>query len=100
MEFLLNIAIRFTPDVNEATRQRLLQEEHAQVQLLQQQGHLARLWRTPAQFGNWGLWRAQDATQLHALIAGLPLYPWMQVAVHPLARHPLDLPGADGNSLT
>ncbi|AMR28292.1 muconolactone delta-isomerase [Hymenobacter psoromatis] len=99
MEFLLNITIHFTPDVAETTRQHLIQEEHTQAYLLQEQGHLVRIWRIPAQFGNWGLWRAEDATQLHALITGLPLYPWMQVAVHPLARHPLDPPGADGRPL-
>ncbi len=52
MEFLLHIILRFTPDVAEPARQRLLQEEHTQAHLLQEQGHLVRIWRIPAQFGN------------------------------------------------
>ena len=59
-------------------------------------GHLVRIWRTPCSFGNWSLWRASDATQLHDVVSSLPLYPWMQINVHPLGKHPLDPIGADG----
>jgi muconolactone D-isomerase len=36
------------------------------------------------------LWRAADATDLHEIIAALPVWPWMDVTVHALGRHPVD----------
>ena len=98
MEFLLNISIRFTRDEDGETRDRLISEEHVAATALKDQGHLVRIWRTPGKFGNWSLWRAEDATQLHEVISSLPLYPWMEVDVHALAKHPLDPAGADGET--
>lgn len=76
MEFLLNISISFTRDEDEQTRARLIAAEHEAVQALSSQGHLVRIWRTPGAFGNWAVWQAQDATELHDIISGLPLFPW------------------------
>jgi muconolactone D-isomerase len=33
-----------------------------------------------------------DATVLHEALSSLPLYPWMDINVHPLAVHPNDPP--------
>ena len=37
-----------------------------------------------------GVWEAADATELHELISSLPLFPWIDAEVTPLATHPLD----------
>jgi muconolactone D-isomerase len=44
----------------------------------------------PGRRANVGLWRALDATRLHEDLATLPMYPYMRIAVEPLARHPSD----------
>lgn len=92
MEFLPKIVIRGTGDLDEETRERMLAEEHARGEELARGGHLVRMWCTPGVFGNWSLWRAEDATELHEIISGFPLFPFME---HPLARHRLDPPGAE-----
>jgi muconolactone D-isomerase len=53
-------------------------------------GALRRLWRDPGHWANWTLWCVSDADDLHALLTSLPFHPWMDVTVHPLARHEAD----------
>ncbi len=96
MEFLVNIEIEWPPDGDESERKRLFAEEVARGQELAAAGIMKRLWRVPGRWANWGLWEAVDATALHDAISSLPLWPWMNVTVHPLARHvndPAALPG-------
>ena len=60
---------------------------------LAEQGHLLRLWTPPSEPGEWrtlGLWRAQDAADMQAILESLPLYVWMIVETTPLTQHPND----------
>ncbi len=54
------------------------------------QGHLVRLWTLPGEGRSLGLWRAQDAAGMQAILESLPLDAWMTVQTTPLARHPSD----------
>ena len=51
-------------------------------------GTIKRLWRIPGQWANWGMWEAPDATALHAAMTSLPMWPYLDAEVHPLAAHP------------
>jgi len=51
-------------------------------------GHLKRLWRIPGKWGTVGLYEAVDATELHDLLASLPMWPYTEMRVEPLAQHP------------
>ena len=87
MEFLVNIEIRWPPDADLARREEIFQRELTRGQELARAGTMKRLWRVPGRWANWGLWEAEDATALHEALSSLPLWPWMDVTVHPLARH-------------
>lgn len=87
MEFLVRIDIHWPPEAPSEDRERIWEEEFRQGQLLAEQGLLRRLWRVPGRSANWSLYEAQDATQLHEALCSLPLYPWMDIEVHPLAVH-------------
>ncbi len=54
------------------------------------QGHLLRLWRLPGHGRTLGLWHADDAAGLQAILASLPLRAWMSVQTTPLTTHPSD----------
>ena len=54
------------------------------------QGHLLRLWTLPGEGRSLGLWRAQDAAGMQAILESLPLNAWMTVQTTPLTRHPSD----------
>ena len=49
-----------------------------------------RIWRLPGRFANVSLYRTGDATELHAALTSLPLWPWMRIRVEALAVHPLE----------
>jgi muconolactone delta-isomerase len=66
---------------------------------LAKQGHLVRLWTLPAEPGAvpaLGLWRAADAAELTAIMAALPLFPYLRTQTTPLTPHPSD-PAAPGS---
>jgi muconolactone delta-isomerase len=67
--------------------------EAARAKELAGQGHLLRLWMLPAGDSRGealGLWRARDSAEMGAIVASLPLDPWMSVRTTPLTRHPSD----------
>lgn len=90
MEFLVRIEISLPPDMPAGERTALLEAEARRGRELIAQGALVRVWRVPGRFANISLYRAADATELHALVSSLPLWPWMDVNVEALARHPLE----------
>jgi muconolactone delta-isomerase len=94
LEFLVEIEVRWPPDGDQAQKERLVAAEARRARELAADGALLRLWRVPGRWANVGLWQAQDATALHDAIASLPFYPWLDVRVRPLARHPSDPQGA------
>ena len=92
MEFLVRIDIDLPADVTEARRSELLEAEAERGRELIASGALRRIWRVPGRWANVSLYEASDATELHALLTSLPLWPWMEVQVEALAMHPLELP--------
>lgn len=88
MEFLVHMTITLPPDLPEPRRSELLAAERVRGLELIEQGLLVRIWRLPGRFANVSLYRVADATELHAAISSLPLWPWMNVEVEALARHP------------
>ena len=93
VEFLISLTITVpegTPDQTvDDTKAREAQRAHE----LAEQGHLLRLWTPPNQPGQWrtlGLWSAQDAAEMAAVLESLPLYVWMTVEATPLSQHPND----------
>jgi muconolactone delta-isomerase len=66
---------------------------------LADEGHLERLWRLPGRGQALGLWRADDADDMEAVLESLPLYDWMTVQTTPLTPHPSDpqLEGVSGS---
>lgn len=89
-EFLVNIKIKWPRDLPAETIEQLSIDERKMAAEYAAEGRLVRMWRVPGRLENWGLWRAADATALHATISSLPVWPYMDVTVHPLADHPVD----------
>lgn len=90
MEFLVHIEVRWPADGDLSDLARLTEAERIRARELAAAGYIRRLWRIPGRRANWGLWEARDATDLHAALASLPLFSWLDVQVHPLAAHPSD----------
>ena len=58
------------------------------VKELQQQGKWRHIWRITGQYSNISIFDVESNEELHNLLQGLPLYPYMNIEVMPLNRHP------------
>ena len=89
-EYLVHIEVHWPPDGDPARRDELMAAERARGQELVAAGVIRRLWRVPGRWANWGVWRADSPDDLHAALASLPFFPWLDIEVIPLAGHPND----------
>ena len=93
MQFLLHIEVTWPPDGDPDEKERRIRAEHQRSRELAAAGVIKRVWRIPGRWANWGIWEAPDATAIHEAVTSLPMWPYLDVDVHPLADHPND-PGA------
>lgn len=91
MEFLVRFEINQPESMSPDERERLRVIERARAMELREQGVLKRLWRVPGRRAVVGLWETSDATALHEALSSLPMFPWMDVDVEPLATHPQEM---------
>ena len=68
--------------------ERLKTDEKARAQELQRSGTWVHLWRIAGQYSNISVFDVESHDALHSILSTLPLFPFMEIAVTPLARHP------------
>jgi muconolactone D-isomerase len=61
--------------------------ERAYSQALQRDGRWPHLWRVAGRYANVSVLDA-SVDELHELLSGLPLFPYLDIRVTPLARYP------------
>jgi len=88
MEFLVRFEPKPPADMSTEERERLRALERERAGELRERGALKRIWRVPGRRGVVSLWEAEDATELHDALASLPMFPWIDAVVEPLAVHP------------
>ncbi len=90
MEFLVRTRLTRPATATDEDVAAMMAAEKVRGEELMAAGTIKRLWRVPGEWGAWVLYEAEDATAVHAAITSLPLYKWMAVEVHALAKHPFD----------
>jgi len=80
----VNLPTAMPPD--QATR--LKQDEKDLAQQLQREGKWRHLWRIAGQYANVSIFDVGSVDELHTLLTSLPLFPYMQIEVMPMCRHP------------
>ena len=88
MLYCVRMDVRVPHDVDPDRFERLKAEEKARAQDLQRAGAWRHLWRIAGQYANVSIFDVADHDELHAIISSLPLFPFMEISVTPLARHP------------
>jgi muconolactone delta-isomerase len=89
-EFLTTFTTMIPDGTSSQTVVQTEAREAERARELARQGHLRRLWKLPGEGRALGLWRAQDAAGMQAILASLPLDAWMTVETTPLTPHPSD----------
>jgi muconolactone delta-isomerase len=90
MEFLTTFTLTVPGGTPAQTVERTKAPAAERVHELAGQGYLARLWAPPGEGRSLGLWQAQDAAEMRAILKSNPLDAWMTVQTRPLTRHPND----------
>ncbi len=88
MLYCVRMDVRVPHDVDPDRFERLKAEEKARAQELQRAGAWRHLWRIAGQYSNISVFDVPDHDALHAILSSLPLFPFMEIVVTPLARHP------------
>ena len=88
MLYCVRMTVNVPQDMDPARFERLKAEEKAVAQELQHSGKWRHLWRVAGQYANISVFDVDNHDELHGLLSSLPLFPFMDVTVTPLARHP------------
>src|SRR5262249_5802446 len=98
VEFLTTFTVTIPAGTPDEDVDDLTTREAHRAHQLAQQGKLIRLWTLPAEHGTshaLGLWRAQNLSELQAILKSLPLDPWMTTQTTRLTEHPNDPAASD-----
>ncbi len=87
MLFMAEMTVRIPASLDAQVVEQLKADEKAMSQRLQREGTWRHLWRVVGQYANVSIFDVKDNDELHNLLIALPLYPYMEITVTPLAQH-------------
>ena len=88
MLFHVRMDVRLPVDMDPARAAELKATEKAYSQKLQRSGKWRHIWRIAGEYANYSVFDVAGNEELHELLGGLPLFPYMDISVAPLCRHP------------
>jgi muconolactone D-isomerase len=88
MLFHVRMDVNLPPAMPADQSSALKKEEKAIAEGLQASGKWRHLWRIAGQYANVSVFDVDSVEELHTLLSTLPLFPYMQIEVMPLCRHP------------
>jgi muconolactone D-isomerase len=91
MLFLVRMDVNLPTDMPAEEAAAIKATEKAYSQDLQQQGKWRHIWRVVGEYSNYSVFDAESNDELHNMLSGLPLFPYMDISVTPLAKHPSDI---------
>lgn len=88
MLYLVHMIVDIPSTLPAEEAARIKAEEKAYAQQLQQACKWQHLWRVVGEYANYSVFDVQSNDELHDILSALPLFPYMQISVTPLAKHP------------
>jgi muconolactone D-isomerase len=88
MLFQVAITVRIPHDVDAERIKQLTAHEHERAAQLQRQGKWLHLWRVTGKWANISIFQVETPDELHGILESLPLFPYLDVEVTSLCRHP------------
>ena len=87
MLFLVRMDVHIPHDLPADQASDIKAREKAYSQELQRDGRWPHIWRVVGEYANYSVFDVASNDELHQLLQGLPLFPFMKISVTPLARH-------------
>ncbi len=88
MLFQVQMDVRIPHDLPADRAEALKREEREKAQSLQEAGVWRHLWRHAGRYANTSIFDVESPQALHDVLSTLPLFPFMEISVTPLCRHP------------
>ncbi|MCZ4536881.1 muconolactone Delta-isomerase [Gordonia terrae] len=88
MHFLAQMEVTIPQDIDTEKLERLLTAERERAQELQRQGKWPQLWRVAGRYANVSVLDVESIDELHELLSSLPMFPFLDIKVTPMTRHP------------
>jgi len=88
MLFQVEMTVKLPPDMPAEQAAKIKATEKAYSQDLQNQGKWRHLWRVAGSYSNISIFDVEDNAELQEIVSNLPLFPYMDISVKPLCRHP------------
>ena len=88
MLFQVEMDVRLPHDFPAEKVEALKQTERARAQELQHAGIWRHLWRVAGRYSNVSIFDVSGPQDLHDILSSLPLFPFMDMRITPLCRHP------------
>lgn len=89
----MNVNLPAAMPAEQAAQLKQLEKDFSQR--LQREGKWRHIWRIAGQYANVSIFDVDSVDELHALVTALPLFPYMQIEVMPLCRHPSSIRSSD-----
>ena len=91
MKYLVHMEVNIPRDLPAEERSEVLAREKEYSQKLQREGKWPEIWRVVGEYANYSVFDVDSHDELHTLLQGLPLFPFMNITVTALATHPSDV---------
>lgn len=91
MLYHVRMDVRLPHDMDAGVKADLVAQELAYAQDVQRSGRWPHLWRIVGEYANVSIFDVESNDALHELLSELPLFPYMDIEVTPLAKHPSDI---------
>lgn len=88
MLFKVEMTVNIPLDFPSEKADEIKKKEKTYSQQLQREGKWRHIWRVAGLYSNVSIFDVADADELHQILMGLPLYPFMDIQVDALCRHP------------
>lgn len=88
MLFMVEMTVNIPQDLPADTAAEIKAKEKAYSQSLQRSGKWAHIWRVVGEYKNVSIFDVESNEELHTLLSELPLFPYMDIHVTALCRHP------------
>ncbi|WP_447554650.1 muconolactone Delta-isomerase [Vreelandella sp. EE22] len=88
MLFHVEMVVNLPHDMPADEADEIKARERRYAQDLQAQGKWRHLWRITGSYANISIFDVESNSELHELLSNLPLFPYMDITVRPLCRHP------------
>ena len=88
MLFLARMDVTFPETMTDEVKAEFTAREKEYSGNLQRTGKMRDIWRVVGEYANYSVYDVADNDELHAILSGFPMYPYMSIKVTPLAQHP------------